>query len=128
MAKRTLRTVIAFLAAGAAGFGVSLAGGSGWVIATASGSSGAIGAFVPSGSVAGLLRAERGVVPFIGRHEELTDLLAWCEDAQAAPVRLITGAGGVGESRLADRLMGRLAETGWLCSWVGEGREADALT
>jgi tetratricopeptide (TPR) repeat protein len=76
--------------------------------------------------LASLLEPARAVVPFIGREEELTLLLAWCLDAEASPVRLVVGAGGVGKSRLADRLIARLSETGWLCSRVGEALETQA--
>ena len=48
-----------------------------------------------------LLRAEYGVVPFHEqRRPEVDRLLAWCEaDAQMA-VRVVTGAGGTGKTRL----------------------------
>src|SRR5436190_20480155 len=46
-------------------------------------------------SLARLLDPRREVVDFVGREEELTALLAWCEDDQASRLRLVTGPGGV---------------------------------
>lgn len=66
------------------------------------------------------------MVEFIGRESEQTELLTWCNDPAANPVRLMVGAGGIGKSRLAGKLMQRLEETGWNCAWVGEGHESEA--
>jgi tetratricopeptide (TPR) repeat protein len=48
-----------------------------------------------------LLRAEYGVVPFHEqRRPEVERLLAWCEAGSAMAVRVVTGAGGTGKTRL----------------------------
>ncbi len=60
-----------------------------------------------------LLRAEYGVVPFDGRVEELSDLEAWCGDGGQVGVRLYTGAGGMGKTRLALELCRRARRNGW---------------
>lgn len=78
-------------------------------------------------SPAGLLRADRHVVPFTGRAEELADLREWCRDRKPG-VRLLVGAGGVGKTRLALELRDHVAKTGWQVAVVGAGREADAFT
>jgi tetratricopeptide (TPR) repeat protein len=78
-------------------------------------------------SFAGLLRADRQVVPFVGRRRELADLLAWCHDPNSSPMRLVVGPGGVGKTRLAGELMARLGESGWWCKQVGIGLEAGAV-
>ncbi|MER5628585.1 tetratricopeptide repeat protein [Streptosporangium sp. NPDC002544] len=78
------------------------------------------------GGAAALLHPARGVVPFTGRERELTELLAWCEDAEAGRVRLVTGPGGVGKSRLAAELARRLG-TGWEALEVADHSEAEAL-
>jgi hypothetical protein len=52
-------------------------------------------------SPAALLRADiQDPVPFHGRDNDLRDLAAWCERADPLLVRLYTGAGGMGKSRL----------------------------
>ncbi|WP_181794841.1 tetratricopeptide repeat protein [Streptomyces sp. WELS2] len=57
----------------------------------------------PPVSPAGLLRAERNVVPFYGRTEVLADLEDWCA-ADGFGALLLHGAGGQGKTRLAGRL------------------------
>ena len=83
-----VRAVVGFVAAGVAGAGAVMAGGGGWLVAASTGVGGAVGAFAPGwvdagrgraerrerfealagpaagGSLTGLLRPERGVVPF----------------------------------------------------------------
>ncbi len=66
--------------------------------------------FSPPGA---LLRAEYGVVPFHGREEELVGLTDWCGDGSLAAVRLYTGAGGMGKTRLSLELCQRLRNAGW---------------
>ena len=74
-----------------------------------------------------LLDPDRGVVEFTGRVGELAGLLAWCEDAAAGRLRLVTGSGGVGKTRLALQLADRLRARGWQCEQVGDGQEAHVL-
>ncbi|MGW0444095.1 tetratricopeptide repeat protein, partial [Streptosporangium sandarakinum] len=83
---------------------------------------------VPGGSgPALLLHASRGVVPFEGRERELEDLLAWCADPHAGQLRLLTGPGGVGKSRLAAELANRLGRE-WGVLEVRDDTEAEALS
>ncbi|MEU1393632.1 MULTISPECIES: tetratricopeptide repeat protein [unclassified Nonomuraea] len=74
-----------------------------------------------------LLHASRRVVPFEGRERELEELLAWCRDPRAGRLRLLTGPGGVGKSRLAVELSRRLGH-GWGSLEVRDDAEADALS
>jgi hypothetical protein len=60
-----------------------------------------------------LLRAEYGVVPFHGRVDELDNLLGWSHAEAAVQVRLYTGAGGMGKTRLALELCRKLRDEGW---------------
>lgn len=48
-----------------------------------------------------LLNPHRGVVGFTGRDSEKARLAAWCEDPTAPVLRLVTGPGGTGKTRLA---------------------------
>lgn len=79
-------------------------------------------------SPAGLLRADRRIVPFTGRDTELADLLKWCSGDREPTVRLLVGAGGVGKTRLALELGDRLKTNGWQVAVVAAGQEADAFT
>jgi hypothetical protein len=76
-------------------------------------------------SVARFLRAEEEVVPFRAR-PELGELLAWCGAGARVGVRLLTGEGGAGKTRLVLELCGQLAAKGWQPLWVRQGTEAHA--
>ncbi|MFE6164157.1 tetratricopeptide repeat protein, partial [Streptomyces sp. NPDC056486] len=67
-------------------------------------------------SPAMLLRADAEVVTFHGRHSELTDLRDWChhEQPQSLAVRVLTGPGGQGKTRLARKLTAVLRDDGWV--------------
>jgi tetratricopeptide (TPR) repeat protein len=75
-----------------------------------------------------LLDPARGVVAFIGRDDNLRDLVAWCEDDTGPKLRLITGPGGVGKTRLALQLAEWLETLGWQSVRVGDGYEADIVS
>jgi len=81
---------------------------------------------VPQGP-ATLLHPVRGVVPFQGRERELAELLEWCADPDAGRVRLLTGPGGVGKSRLAKELADRLRPK-WRVLEVRDDAEGEALS
>ncbi len=70
------------------------------------------------------LRPDQRVVGFIGR-PELTKLQNWCADKDTPQVLLLTGAGGVGKTRLALQLAEEEQVEGWLCRMVRAGGEAD---
>ncbi len=76
--------------------------------------------------VARYLRAEEAVVPFRSR-PELDELLSWCVSGDHAAVRLVTGDGGAGKTRLALELCEELAANGWQPLWVARGSERDAV-
>jgi tetratricopeptide (TPR) repeat protein len=65
-----------------------------------------------------LLHPDYAVVPFRGREGLLRELEAWAELPGAFAVRLLTGPGGQGKTRLARELCRRLEETGWLAGLV----------
>ena len=60
-----------------------------------------------------LLLPEFGIVPFAGRDGDLDTLQAWCLSGTAPALRLITGAGGSGKTRLAAEACVRMAGQGW---------------
>jgi AAA ATPase domain len=74
-----------------------------------------------------LLEPGLGVVPFTGRSNELEALEAWCSVAEGELVRLVTGGGGTGKTRLALQLCRRMAAQGWRWVLVGEGAEAHVI-
>ena len=76
---------------------------------------------------ASLLAPHREAVDFVGREVELAALEAWCADPSAARVRLVTGPGGIGKTRLMLRLISRLDERTWGVIRVAAGEEATAL-
>src|ERR1017187_5494003 len=83
---------------------------------------------LPGASPAGLLDPRRGLVGFTGRDDELAGLLAWCRDGAPRGVRLVTGPGGVGKTRLSVELCARLDPGRCRCVRVGDGEEGGALT
>ena len=74
-----------------------------------------------------LLEPGLGVVPFTGRADELAALEGWCLAGDGGLVRLVTGGGGAGKTRLALELCRRMAGRGWRCAWVDEGAEGGAV-
>ncbi|MFE7268870.1 tetratricopeptide repeat protein, partial [Streptomyces sp. NPDC057592] len=66
-------------------------------------------------SPAALLRADTEAVAFYGRDTELSDLQAWCENGPPSiSIRVMTGPGGQGKTRLARRLTDALGWHGWV--------------
>ncbi|MCP4664582.1 MAG: CHAT domain-containing protein, partial [bacterium] len=74
-----------------------------------------------------LLRAEYGVVPFHFRKQEFEDLYAWCRDEAPLGVRLYTGAGGMGKTRLALEICKTLRDEGWMAGRVDTSRPPQEL-
>ena len=78
-------------------------------------------------SRARLLDPRREVVGFVGRERELAELAAWCQDDHAGRLRLLTGPGGVGKTRLAIELADRMRGVGWRAERIADGSEAGAI-
>ena len=51
-----------------------------------------------------LLLPEHGVVPFLGREQPLAELQGWCHGPARFALRVLTGDGGAGKTRLAAEL------------------------
>jgi hypothetical protein len=81
----------------------------------------------PPQSRARLLDPRREVVGFVGRKTELAELTAWCQDDHAGRLRLVTGPGGTGKTRLAIELAGRMRAAGWRTERIADGSEAEAI-
>ena len=65
-----------------------------------------------------LLRPAYQVVDFEGRSDDLADLSAWCDSDARLAVRLYTGAGGMGKTRLMLELCRRLAANRWRAGFL----------
>lgn len=61
-----------------------------------------------------LLDAAREVVPFRGREQELAGLASWRDSRPRCAVRLISGPGGLGKSRLTAEFARRSQQAGWI--------------
>ena len=78
------------------------------------------------GGAAFWLRPDQRVVSFIDR-PELARLRQWCAVQNVPEVMLLTGAGGVGKTRLALRLAEEQQDQGWLCRMVRAEEEAEVV-
>jgi hypothetical protein len=78
-------------------------------------------------SLARLLDPRLEIVAFLGRQVELADLSAWCLDGHDGRLRLVTGPGGVGKTRLSVELAQRMTARGWRCDRVAYGQEIQAI-
>lgn len=67
-----------------------------------------------------LLRAEFRQVPFHGRETEVRDLDEWCEAQDDLRLRLYTGPGGMGKTRLAVETCHTYRKKGWLSGFVDD--------
>ena len=81
----------------------------------------------PPLSWARLLDPRRELVGFVGRADELGALTAWCEGDDTDRLRLVTGPGGVGKTRLAVELSERMKKRGWACERIADGQESVAI-
>lgn len=73
-----------------------------------------------------LLRAEHEVAAFRPR-PELSRLAGWCTSHSGPRVRLVTGPGGTGKTRLALRLTARLRGLGWVAGLLSASAPPAAL-
>jgi tetratricopeptide (TPR) repeat protein len=67
-----------------------------------------------------LLRPEAGVVRFRGRRRELRDIADWRGSERPAAVRLITGPGGQGKTRLALAAVKEARRAGWAAGFLAD--------
>src|SRR5262249_4512382 len=74
-----------------------------------------------------LLRAEYCVVGRQGRESDLRDGVSWCLDLGSPLVDLIHGSWGIGKTRYALELCREMEEQDWICGFLREDSEPDAL-
>ena len=76
-----------------------------------------------------LLRAEEEVIPFdVRRQPEADKLMDWIADTTwPVTVRLVTGDGGQGKTRLAIHLCQQLRTEGWQCGFIDSSLEANRM-
>ncbi|QXE33218.1 tetratricopeptide repeat protein [Streptomyces sp. GMY02] len=67
-----------------------------------------------------LLRPEAAVVRFHGRDEELRDFARWRDGGAPAALRLLSGQGGEGKTRLALAVTGEAARAGWAAGFLAD--------
>ena len=79
----------------------------------------------PDSSLAALLRAEFGIVPFHGRTAEIGDLTTWCGDDRLLALRLYTAPGGFGKTRLLRHFVRLRQKAGWDAGFLPEGALLD---
>jgi tetratricopeptide (TPR) repeat protein/nucleoside phosphorylase len=75
----------------------------------------------PQNNPGTLLNARYGIVPFLDamRSRELASLASWCDDPLPAPsVRVFTGPGGAGKTRLFLEWCRRLRHRGWVANFL----------
>ena len=69
-----------------------------------------------------LLRPEAAIVPLLGRHGTLSGLQSWCVAPEPFGVRLLTSPGGLGKTRVARELVGRMERSGWVAGFLQPDR------
>jgi hypothetical protein len=74
-----------------------------------------------------LLRAEYGVVPFVGRQTEQDLLTEWLTAAAPVSALLVTGPGGEGKTRLAGELIAHAPEDQWVAGFLAEAVPTEVL-
>ncbi len=65
-----------------------------------------------------LLQANYVIVPFHGREKALDDLTVWAQSVSPISVRLYTGRGGIGKTRLAIEICKRLSTMGYCAGFL----------
>jgi tetratricopeptide (TPR) repeat protein len=75
-----------------------------------------------------LLSAEAEAVEFHGRDDLVGELTEWCRQPDVFSVRLVTGAGGEGKTRLARQLVSAMADGDWSAGFLADHLDAVQLS
>jgi tetratricopeptide (TPR) repeat protein len=74
------------------------------------------------------LKAQHSVIEFTGRETRLENLLAWCQTPEPFAVYLLTGAGGMGKTRLLMQTCQQIKERhDWIAGFIGRDDIKTAL-
>ncbi len=75
-----------------------------------------------------LLQAKYGMVPFVGRDDELAALTQWWQGPQRFGMAVVTGDAGAGKTRLGAQLCRLAAQAGWSAGFARLDRWDEALS
>jgi len=76
--------------------------------------------WLPRNGPSALLNSDYRVVPFWGRTGELEDLRQWCANEAEFGIRLYTGKGGMGKTRLLMELAEQQKTQGWIAEFINK--------
>ncbi|HEX3459257.1 MAG TPA: hypothetical protein VHT49_00015 [Acidimicrobiales bacterium] len=74
-----------------------------------------------------VLSARSEVVPFLDHRGQLRQLVKWCTSREPCSVRILTGAPGIGKTRLGVRLCQEVGRRGWLAGLLATTEDTDAV-
>ena len=66
-------------------------------------------------------------VPFVGRSDLLVELVNWCQSGPDIAVRIISGPGGTGKTRLALEVCRQLIDSGWAAGFLKPVHDLEQL-
>lgn len=72
-----------------------------------------------------LLRAEFGVVPFIGRENTLECMLNWCKSSNSFSINVLYGQAGMGKTRLMREVCVQLEQEEWLTGFFRSKKDGN---
>jgi tetratricopeptide (TPR) repeat protein len=74
-----------------------------------------------------LLRTQYAIVPFLGRREEINNLIGWCESSEQSVVQLLVGPAGAGKTRLAAQLCAEMSLRSWTAGFLNQGCKPESF-
>ena len=83
--------------------------------------------WLPKNGPSALLNSDYRVVPFWGRQKETDDLQQWCAHDAEFGIRLYTGPGGMGKTRLLMEMVEQQRAQGWLAGFIDKDADEQTL-